>query len=90
METFLKNNSKIPLTAFRKSIRFPSRQTSGSRPKAVLFFQILGLQIALNLVPTMNGAPRALAETSAANDAKFRVGNEIEFFFVRKLFEKNV
>ena len=55
------------------------------------FFQLLGLQIALNLVPTMNerrNSSRSLG--IVAGGAKFKVGAGIEFFVPRKFLETTI
>jgi hypothetical protein len=49
----IENNSKFPLTAKSKSLQCSSRKTSGGARKSIQFFQLQGLQIELNLVPTM-------------------------------------
>jgi hypothetical protein len=53
----VEESSKFPLTAKRQPLRFPSRCKAGLLPtQQKRFFQLLGLQIELNLVPTMNAA----------------------------------
>jgi hypothetical protein len=54
----VEENSKFPLTAELEPLRFPSRCKAGLLPtQQNWFFQLLGLQIELNLVPTMKVAP---------------------------------
>jgi hypothetical protein len=51
----VEESSKFPLTARREPLRFSSRHKAGLLLKQQSrFFQLLGLQIELNLVPTMN------------------------------------
>jgi hypothetical protein len=80
----VEENSKYPLTSERNSILFTSRSESGvARKTSDWFFQRLGLQIELNLVPTMNGV-RFMGFAKAFESPKFNVGIEIEFFVARK------
>jgi hypothetical protein len=71
-----KKKSNFSLTAAKVRLKCSSRNASGFATIGEQFFQLLGLQIAPNLVPT---------KKRASQDANFDVGAKIGFFVARKL-----
>jgi hypothetical protein len=80
----VEENSKFPLTAERHPLKFLSRCKVGFAANTAKnwFFQLLGLQIELNLVPTMN---ERQAQTLSPVKRKIWRRHRIEFFAARKL-----